>query len=136
MIATSGRDRLRVQCKCFGQSVTVQNSAVREVMVAKQRYRAKLGLIVYSGMVSRRTFEFSMAQMIPMWTLDQVVSGSFYDRTVTFKRVPEVDSQPEGDGLLKIAVACPHCKKLNCIPRGRDGVMTCGHCKAQSYQRT
>ena len=36
----------------------------------------------------------------------------------------------------RVEVRCPQCRGLNRLGAGRDGIMTCGHCRSKSFQRT
>lgn len=139
IVASWGTDKLVVQCKYFANTAPVQSAVIREVMVAKTHYQAKLGLIAYRGIISKRTFEKAMDQRIAMLTLAQLVSGCFFDKTMIKlkSRTPDVPIREELEAIsLTVVVTCPACGKLNRLPKGRDGVMTCGHCRTPTYQRT
>lgn len=140
IIAACGRERLVVQCKFFADTTPLQSGVIREVMVAKQRYRAKLGLVAYRGVISKRTFEYAMQQRVAMLTLEQIVNGCFYDKTPrTLKPESRVDQPSTSESPSQhsqVVVVCRACGKMNRLPVGRDGIMKCGHCRTQSFQRT
>jgi hypothetical protein len=128
VLAQYGREKLVVQCKFFRADLPLSDSVVREVMVAKQHYKAKHGLIVYRGLLTRRLLEKAMTQKISVLTYEQLVPRSYFDIKSARGEEPEF--------AAKVTINCPACNRLNNLPRAKEGYMTCGHCGARSFQRT
>jgi Holliday junction resolvase len=139
VIAKCLRETLVIQCKYFSEERLINNAVVREVMVAKQKYNAKLGLIVYKGSVSRKTFEYAMVHKVAMLTKEQIVAGCFFDRNY-FTKADSIKMKGQGSFGTYIVgfvqVSCPHCSKSNSVKKGCDIVLECSFCGKESFHRT